>query len=142
MTLAKRYGGVVPTLPAIDPKDTKPGVKVTRWISKKHAHLFPMVRRNTKTSIPRISRSSTSNYDEEFIKATAEIVREYISELERPEVAAETEAPIMIDSSTKCCPSDFSSTNSESTYPILCNYESFCSHMLKRVASYCNQWIK
>jgi len=39
MTLVKRYGRYVPTLPAIDPKDKKLSVKVTRWITKKHIYV-------------------------------------------------------------------------------------------------------
>jgi len=73
------------------------------------------------------------------METTAEIVREYISKLERPEVSTETDAPVMIDFSSRCCPADLSDINPEPTYPELDDYESFCSGMLKSMVSFYSQ---
>jgi len=66
-----------------------------------------MVNLNTKTSIPRISISATTNYDEEYNEAIADVVRNYIIFFERPYIATETDAPIIMEFPSKCCPCDF-----------------------------------
>ena len=142
MTLAKRYGGVIPSLPNVDPKADKLSVKVTRWITKKHVHVFPMINVYPKSVIPRTSSSATTNYDEECMETTAEIVRDYIDKLERPEVSTETDEPVMIDFSSQCCPSDLANTNPEPTHPELVDYESFCSDMFKNMIAFYSQWKK
>jgi hypothetical protein len=142
MTLAKRYGGVIPSLPNVDPAADKLSVKVTRWITKKHVHVFPMIKVNPKLSIPRTVSSATTNYDEKCMETTAAIVHDYIQKLERPEVGTETDKLVMIDFSSQCYPSDLTDTNSEPTHPELGDYESFCSGMFKNMISFYSQWKK
>ena len=78
MTLIRSYGGRVPLLPKINPQDKKLSVRVTRWITKKHVHVFPMINANTKVPQQPILSSAGTDYDEECSKATIKVIQKYI----------------------------------------------------------------
>ena len=110
MTLTRRYGGRVPTSPTINPQDEKLSVRVTRWITKKHVHVFPMVNASTKVPQRPPLSSAGTDYDEECSKATIKVIQKYIADLDVPETterATETDIPLVSHISTQCCPTDF-----------------------------------
>jgi len=143
MTLPRRYGDRVPILPKIDPNDEKLSVRVTRWITKKHVHVFPMVKVNTKLPNQPMLSLAGINYEEECSEATLKVIQKYIEDLEVSETtdsSTETDIPIVLDALTQCSAADFDNPTLGPIYPQLHNYESLCKDMLMNMLKFYSSW--